>query len=123
MSILYKVSRWDKKEIDITVVDVIRQTDKTVWFMRNNHEQKELKISKYYKYFESKADAISLIQSRADQDNQEKARKILNESAPALLQALESLVESLSANDEEGLIEHSVHMVNARLAIKQARGE
>jgi len=44
-------------------------------------------------------------------------------AAPALLEALEGLVNSLAESDEDGLTEFSDDMVAARAAIAQAKGE
>ena len=43
-------------------------------------------------------------------------------AAPDLLEALEAIVEALSNFDEEGLIEHAQQIIDARDAIKKARG-
>lgn len=43
-------------------------------------------------------------------------------AAPALLEALQAIVKSLSDQDEEGLIEHAEQMVAARAAIARATG-
>lgn len=43
-------------------------------------------------------------------------------AAPDLLAALESLLNDLSADDEEGLFEHSETVIRARTAIAKARG-
>jgi len=43
-------------------------------------------------------------------------------AAPDLFSALAVIVESLSANDEEGLLEHTEHMMAARRALDKARG-
>ena len=40
-----------------------------------------------------------------------------------LLEALKSIVKSLSDQDDEGLIEHAQQMINARAAIAKAQGE
>ena len=43
-------------------------------------------------------------------------------AAPELLEALQSIVRSLSDQDDEGLIEHAEPMINARAAIAKALG-
>lgn len=44
-------------------------------------------------------------------------------AAPELLEALKSIVTSLSDNDDEGMIEHSEQIIAARAAISKATGE
>ena len=41
-------------------------------------------------------------------------------AAPDLLEALQAIVQSLSDQDDEGLIEHAQQMIDARAAIKKA---
>jgi hypothetical protein len=52
-----------------------------------------------------------------------KANALLIAAAPELLAALQTIVESLADEDEEGLIEHVEPMIAARRAIAKARGE
>ena len=44
-------------------------------------------------------------------------------AAPDLLEALKHIINTLVLNDEEGLIEHSEQIINARAAIAKATGE
>lgn len=50
------------------------------------------------------------------------ANALLISAAPELLEALQSIVRSLSDQDDEGLIEHAEPMINARAAIAKALG-
>jgi hypothetical protein len=60
-------------------------------------------------------------QAVTDWIDPEDAQVIL--SAQDLLEALENIVNSLVDSDEEGLIEHTEQIENARAAIAKARGE
>lgn len=44
-------------------------------------------------------------------------------AAPDLLEALETIVKSLSDQDDEGMIEHAEQMIAARAAIAKAIGQ
>ncbi len=61
--------------------------------------------------------------SHKDEDSQMGlANARLISAAPDLLEVLEALVSTLSANDEDGLTEFAEPMVAARAAIAKARG-
>lgn len=44
-------------------------------------------------------------------------------AAPELLSALKEIVQSLADQDDEGMIEHTLQMSNARAAIAKAEGK
>ena len=59
---------------------------------------------------------------REQWNEMQRANARLIAAAPELLEALQSIVRSLSDQDDEGLIEHAEPMIAARAAIAKALG-
>lgn len=124
--VFYKVHRWAGKHSEIKKVIATRSTDKTIWFMRNNIEQRELLSSSYYQYCTSEDYAKAIIDSRnkakADKDEQDRIRK----AAPALLQALEAAKSKIECSQRAHerasviLVDEALEIIDA--AIAAARG-
>ena len=94
--VFYKIYRWATEHSDIAKVIATRATDKTIWFMRNNHEQRELLSSTYYQYCTSEDHAKAIIDSRNEEKAKKDAQKRISEAAPALLEALEKAREDIN---------------------------
>lgn len=73
----------------------------------------------------SRVNSFDEIMARRWREDSAKLAKIerLRDAAPDLLAALQSIVNSLSENDDEGLVEHAPQMEAARAAIAKATGE
>lgn len=127
MEVLYKVTRWDRNEKDISEIHITRQTDKTVWFMHGETEIKELKKSNYYRYFSTKDEAVSLIKLMNESEKARKDDERIKDAAPELLEALEaakSKIECSQRSHERAsviLADEALEIMDA--AIKLARGE
>ncbi len=67
-------------------------------------------------------DIAGIAQIPVADDGRHTANARLISAAPELLEALQSIVQSLSDQDDEGLIEHAEPMIAARAAIAKATG-
>lgn len=65
---------------------------------------------------------VAVTGAKMDEIGIDDANARLMAAAPELLEALQSIVRSLSDQDDEGLIEHAEPMINARAAIAKALG-
>lgn len=128
----YKVDRWASKHSEIQKVIATRATEKTIWFMLNNHEKRELLSTSYYQYCKSEDHAKAIIDSHNEAKAKRVAQKRISDAAPALLEALKKAKEFIENGIELGYIRmpdadtpdsahNTLPMINA--AIAAARGE
>jgi hypothetical protein len=59
--IMYKTVKWSN---EIKEIEVEKTTDKSVYFMAHNREQKELKHTSYYDWYDTKQDAVNFLKKR-----------------------------------------------------------
>lgn len=83
------------------------------------------KITEIYVYAPDTQDDTAICADVIDPVTQEpsEANARLIAAAPDLLEALQTIVKSLSDQDDEGMIEHAEPMIRARAAIQKATKE
>ncbi|HRP30507.1 MAG TPA: hypothetical protein PKV73_01380 [Agriterribacter sp.] len=59
--LMYKTAKWSEK---IEEREVLKTTDKSVYFTAHNREQKELKHTSYYDWHDTKQDAVNFLKKR-----------------------------------------------------------
>ena len=86
---------------------------------------KPFKITEIYVYAPDTQDDTAICADVIDPVTQEpsEANARLIAAAPDLLEALQTIVKSLSDQDDEGMIEHAEPMIRARAAIQKATKE